>query len=265
MIEARDTGSPGTARKGGRDIRPEGGGKSGSKRPAPKLLFGAAAALVVVAVAVVAVVLVTGGGEEKAPAVAKVAPTAYTPDYNGASFAKIASREADQRAVTEAEAFGGSAKSLASGPYTFTQAGAELTDCKSVTWGDRLQQDLAAHGCTQIGRAAYVSADKKLLGQFIVVNMKDKAGADQVMRTLDPATNAGWIVPLNPEGAPAFGKGFSAAYARNYGHYAVITWVQRAGGGQPASLNEMIDVSLAVEKPADFVWARLGLADEAGR
>ncbi|MFD0905788.1 hypothetical protein [Actinomadura sediminis] len=264
MIEARDTGSPGTAPKGGRDSRPEDGGGSGSKGPAPKLLFGAAAALVAVVVAVVAVVLLTGGGEEKPAAVAKTVPTAYTPDYNGPGFAKIASREADQRAITEAEAFGG-AKTLTSGRYTFTQAGAELTDCASAAWGDRLRQDLAAHGCTQIGRAAYVSADKKLLGQFIVVNLKDKAGADQIMRTLDPATNAGWIVPLNPEGAPAFGKGFSAAYARNYGHYAVITWVQRVGGGQPASLNEMIDASLAVEKPADFLWARLGLADEAAR
>ncbi|OLT28427.1 hypothetical protein BJF79_41715 [Actinomadura sp. CNU-125] len=265
MIEARDTGSPGTPPKGGRDIPPKNDGASGSKRPAPKLLFGAAAALVVVVVAVVVVVLVTsGGGEEKAP-VAKVVPTAYTPDYNGRGFTKIASRQADQRAITEAEAFGGDAKTIQSGRYTFTQAAAQLTDCKSATWGDRLQQDLATHGCTQIGRAAYVSADKKFVGQFFVVNLKDKAGADQILRTLDPGANAGWILPLNPEGVPAFGKGFSAAYARNYGHYAVITWVQQAGGGQGATLNDLIDVSLAVEKPADFLWARLGLADEAAQ
>ncbi|GGV25507.1 hypothetical protein GCM10010182_55230 [Actinomadura cremea] len=265
MIEARDTGSPGTAPNGGRDIRPEKDGRPGSKKPAPKLLFGAAAALVVVVVAVVAVVMLTGGGEEKAPVVAKLAPTAYTPDYNGGGFAKIADRQADQRAITEAEAFGGDAKTIKSGPYTFTQAAAELTDCKAAAWGDRLQQDLAAHGCTQVGRAAYVSADKKFVGQFIVINMKDKAGADQIMRTLDPGANAGWIVPLNPEGAPAFGEGFSAAYARNYGHYAVLTWVQQAGGGQGATLNDLIDVSLAVEKPADFLWARLGLADGAAQ
>ncbi|QFG25971.1 hypothetical protein [Actinomadura sp. WMMB 499] len=265
MIEARDTGSPGTAPTGGRDRPPEKNAKPGSKGPSPKLLFGAAAALVLVVVAVVAVVLVTGGGEEKAPAVAKVVPTAYTPDYNGGGFAQIADRRTDQRAITEAEAFGGDAKTIQSGRYTFTQAGAQLTDCKSATWGDRLQQDLAAHGCTQIGRAAYVSADKKVVGQFIVINMKDKAGADQIMRSLEPGANAGWIVPLNPDGAPAFGAGFSAAYARNYGHYAVVTWVQEAGGGQGATLNELIDASLAVEKPADFLWARLGLADEAAQ
>jgi hypothetical protein len=45
----------------------------------------------------------------------------------------------------------------------------------------------------------------------------------------------------------------------------IKTWVQRAGGGQPASLNEMIDVSLAIEKPADFVWGRAELADGVQR
>src|SRR5690606_41076378 len=65
VIEARDTGSPETARKGrGRDFWPE--DKPGRRVPGPKVLFGAAAALVAVVVAVVAVLVFAGGDEAPA-------------------------------------------------------------------------------------------------------------------------------------------------------------------------------------------------------
>ncbi|SNS22048.1 hypothetical protein SAMN05443665_1001542 [Actinomadura meyerae] len=258
MIEARDTGSAAAAREGGgRDFWPE--DKPGRRLPSPKLFFGGAAALVVVIVAVVAVVLLTGGGGGGDAAPKTAVPTAYTPDYAGEGFSQIASRDADKRAVTEGEAFG--AKSLKSGAYSFALASSKLSgDCKDGTWGGRLQADLAKFGCSQLVRAAYVSADKKHVGQFIVLNMADENGVKQILRDLDPATGAGWVAPLKAEGVPAFGSGFSAAYAKTYGHYAVLTWVQRAGGAQPASLNEMIDVSLVIENAADFLYGRLDLA-----
>ncbi|WP_067795690.1 hypothetical protein [Actinomadura formosensis] len=256
MIEARDTDSAEAAQKGrGRDFWPD--DKPGRKLPSPKLLFGGAAAAVVLIAAAVAVVLLTGGGGEPAPKTA--VPTAYTPDYLGEGFGQIASRSADGRAITEGEAF--SAKNVKSGQYAFTLAASKLAaDCKSGTWGARLQGDLAKYGCSQLVRAAYVSADKKHVGQFIVINLASEDGVKQILRDLDPATGAGWVVPLKAPGVPAFGPGFSAAYAKTYGHYAVITWVERAGGRQPASLNEMIDVSLAIENAADFLYGRLELA-----
>ncbi|TDD72876.1 hypothetical protein E1293_32170 [Actinomadura darangshiensis] len=256
MIEARDTGSAKAGQQGGeRDFWPE--EKSGRKLPNPKLLFGGVGALLVaVAVAVVAVVMLTGGGDE--PAKRDVAPTAYAPDYLGEGFAKIANRSADTRAITEGEAF--SAKDLKSGKYAFTLAASKLTtDCKAATWGGRLQADLAKYQCNQVVRSAYVSTDKKHVGQFMVVNLASEEGVKQILRDLDPAAGAGWITPLKAPGVPAFGPGFSAAYSRTYGHYAVITWVERAGGEQPASLNEMIDVSLVIENAADFLYGRLDL------
>ncbi|MFA1542272.1 hypothetical protein [Actinomadura monticuli] len=257
MIEARDPGSAQAAQKGGgQDFWPE--EKSGRKRPSPKLLLGGAAALVVVIVAAVAAVLLTGGGSEESAA-KTAAPTAYTPDYLGEGFAQIAARTADGRAITEGEAFG--AKSLKTGKYAFTLAASELSnDCKTGTWGARLHGDLAKYQCSQLVRAAYVSGDKKHVGQFIVLNMATEDGVKQVLRDLDPATGAGWVTPLKAPDVPAFGQGFSAAYAKTYGHYAVITWVERAGGAQPASLNEMIDVSLVIENAADFLYGRLDLA-----
>ncbi|WP_433468663.1 hypothetical protein [Spirillospora sp. CA-128828] len=255
MIEARDSGSAEAAQKGrGRDFWPD--DKPGRKLPSPKLLLAAAAALVVVIVAAVAVVMLTGGKDE--PAAKQAAPTAYAPDYLGEGFAKIASRSADGRAITEGEAF--SAKNLKSGKYSFALAASKLSsDCKAATWGARLQADLAKYQCNQVVRAAYVSDDKKYVGQFVVINLVSEEGVKQILRDLDPAAAAGWVTPLKAPGVPAFGPGFSAAYSKTYGHYAVVTWVERAGGAQPASLNEMIDVSLVIENAADFLYGRLEL------
>ncbi|TDC82726.1 hypothetical protein [Actinomadura sp. 7K507] len=260
MIEASDTGSTEAGREGrGRDFWPA--DESGRKRPSPKLLLGAAAALAAVVVAVVAVLVFTGG--EDAPAAKTALPTAYTPDFNGEGFAEIASRSADARAITEGEA--ASAKELKAGAHSFKLAESELTgDCKSATWGARLQGDLAKFGCSQIVRSAYVSADKKYVGQFFVINMETVEGVKQILRDLQRETGAGWVTPLNPPGVPAFGAGFSAAYAKTYGHYAVITWVERAGGDKSTTLNELIDVSLVIEGAADFLYGRLDLASGTG-
>ncbi|TDB88069.1 hypothetical protein E1264_12640 [Actinomadura sp. KC216] len=259
MIEARDAGSRKTPGRGrGRDFWPD-DDKPGRRLPSPKLLFGVAAALVAVIVAVVAVLVLTGGGAAEKAAPKQVLPTAYTPDYNGEGFRQIAERSADGRAITEGEAF--SAKNLKSAGYSFTLAASDLSsDCKAATWGARLQGDLAKFGCNQIARAVYVSADKKHVGHFIVINLSGVEGVKQILRDLDPRTNAGWPTLLTAPGVPATGGGFSAAYAKTYGHYAVLTLVERAGGAQPASLNEMIDVSLVIENAADFLYGRLDLA-----
>jgi hypothetical protein len=138
-------------------------------------------------------------------------------------------------------------------------------DCKATTWGARLQADLDKHGCNQIVRGAYLSRDKAHVGQFITINLADQEGAIQIVRDLDPEAGTGFVLPLRAPGVTDFGRGFSAAYAQIYGHYVVVSWVQRAGGAQPANLNEMIDASLAVEKPGDFVWGRLQLLPDVRR
>ncbi|WP_067487711.1 hypothetical protein [Actinomadura hibisca] len=267
MIEARDTGAPQAASaERGRDFWPEEGGKPARRLPPPKVLFGAAGVLVAVVLAAVAAVVLTGGEEKRKPAPAALLPVAYTPDHEVEGMTRIAQRTTDPRPLGQGEVFGADAKSVTTGKYTFTLAGSDVSaDCKAVTWGDRLHADLAAQGCTQVLRGSYVGSDKRYLGQFAVFNMKDVAGARQVLRAIDPQTKAGFVLPLNPKGAPAFGAGFSAAYAKAMGHYAVVTWVQRAGGGQPGSLNEVIEASLPVEKPADFVWGRIEMAGGKAR
>jgi hypothetical protein len=276
VIEARGTHASQGSRpvQQARPARTEGGGgfwpeegdrrrgKAGPPLPRNPLII-AAVAVVALLIAGGAGFFVFGGGDEdKAPAGngPQLLPTAYTPQIGDKDMARLAQRTVDKRPVTRGEAFPADVKTVGYQRYSFTLAGTDLRDdCRSVTWGARLQADLAKYQCSQVVRGAYVSRDRGYVGQFIAVNLVSQEGAEQIVRDLDPQVNAGFVYPLNPEGAPPFATGFSAAYAQTYGHYAIVTWVQRAGGGQPSSMNELIDISLAVEKPADFVWGRLEL------
>jgi len=261
------SGSPMTTHQAEEDFRPT----DRSRRPEPgrskkPLLIGAVAAVAVIAVAVAAVLMMGGGDEKGGGAQATVLPTVFTPSMANRDTARLGSRTADPRPLNEGEVFTPAVKTVTYRKYAFTLAGSDVSaDCKAVTWGERLQADLAKYGCNQIVRGAYVSGDKKHVGQFIAINLADQAGAEQIVRDLNPQAEAGFVVPLQAPGVSDFGKGFSAAYAQIYGHYVVIAWVQRTGGEQPANLNEMIDVSLAVEKPGDFVWARMQLLPDARR
>lgn len=232
-----------------------------------KPLIAIAVAVVVVAAAVVVGVVLMGGEDKGGAAPAKVLPTVYTPQAPNAHTAGLARRTADPRPLTEAEVFTEATRRVSYRDYAFTLAGSHVSaDCKAVTWGERLQADLEKHGCNQIVRGAYVSADKAHVGQFFAVNLADQAGAEQISRDLNPQAQAGFVVPLEAPGVKDFGRGYSAAYGQIYGHYLIVAWVQRAGGAEPArGLSELIDISLAVEKPGDFVWARMQLLPDARR
>ncbi|WP_019630674.1 hypothetical protein [Actinomadura atramentaria] len=259
MIEARDSGSARTTSGAdGKDDRPAGKDPRGG--PRPLLLYGAAALVVVLAAVGAGAFFLTRGDDPKP--VPRINPTAYTPEYDGEGMGAIAQRSADPRAVTLDEVFGADTKAVRGNGFSFTLAGTDLaTDCASATWGDRLHQELAKAGCRAVVRGAYVTADHAFVGQFAAIDLASEDGVRQILRVLDPATASGFLLPLRASGAPDFAPGFSAAYAQTYGHYAVVSWVQRAGGGNPKSLNEMINASLPVEKPADFVWARVQMAD----
>lgn len=264
----RQGGSRMTARAAGDEDREDGDFWPADRPELPhrKLLLGGAAVVAAIGVALGVTLLVSGGDEKPARTgnASAALPTVYTPSIPNKDTAKLGQRKVDARLLTEAEVFNQNAKTLTYKEYTFTLAGKDLTgDCGSVTWGARLQADLKKHGCTQIVRGAYLSRNKAHVGQFVAFNMATQDGADQVIRDLDRDVGAGFVLPLKAPGVDKFGKGFSAAYSQSFGHYAILTWVQRNGGAQPASLNEMINVSVAVEKAGDFVWERLELVPDA--
>jgi hypothetical protein len=225
------------------------------------LLIGAVVALTAAIVAIAVVVLRSGDDEAQgAPAGDHPLPTTYVATAAEPGAAKLNQRSADQRPLTQGEVFGDVQK-VSYGKFSFNLAGATVSsDCRAATWGERLQADLQRYGCTQVVRGAYVSTDKQHVGQFFALNLDRGDGAQQIVRDLDKATGAGFVSPLPAKDLPEFGGGFSAAYAEPLGHYVVMSWVQRKGGARPASLNEMIDASLAIGRAGNFAWERLVLA-----
>jgi hypothetical protein len=226
------------------------------------LIIGGAAVAVIVVVVAVALVALGGGDGKKsqAAAAARVSPKVYVNTPANSLVNKLNERSKDKRPLNKSEVFGDDAKSVKHGTYNFTLVGSDLTDCATVTWGQELQNDLRKYGCTQVARGAYVTQDKKYLGQFIAMNLDRLQGAEQIVRDLDPGSNAGFVSPLTATGTENFGSGFSAAYSQSFGHYVVISWVERAGGAQPQTMNELLDASIAIERADDFVWERLVLA-----
>lgn len=236
------------------------------RRPARRsnrglLIIGVAAIAVLIVVIVAGVLAMSGGDGKKdqAAAAARVTPKIYVNTPANSLVDKLNERSKDNRPLNKAEIFNDQAKSVSHGNYKFTLAGSQLTDCASVTWGQELQNDLRKYGCTQVARGAYVSQDKKYLGQFIAMNLERLQGAEQIVRDLDPNSGAGFVSPLAVAGTENFGDGFSAAYSQSFGHYVVISWVERAGGAQPQTMNELLDASIAIERADDFVWERLVL------
>jgi hypothetical protein len=224
------------------------------------LLIGAAVTLVVVIAAVVVFVLRSGEDETVgAPAGDRPIPTTYVGTGADPGTTKLNLRSTDQRPLTEGEVFG-DVGTVTYRKFTFTLVGkAVSSDCRTATWGQRLQADLQRYGCNQLARGAFVSADKKYVGQFFALNLDRSEGAQQIVRDLDNAVGAGFLSPLPAPGVDNFGGGFSAAYAEPLGHYVIMSWVQRKGGVRPGSLNEMIDASLAIGRAGDFAWQRLSL------
>jgi hypothetical protein len=251
-------GEQGQASRGRRAARGSGGG---SKRNL--LIIGGAAAAVLLIVAVVAVVAMGGSGDKKpeAAAAVRVLPKVYVNTPPNSQMEKLSDRSKDKRPLNKKEVFGGDGKTVSSGKYTFTLAGSDIaSDCKTVAWGQQLQADLQKYGCTQIARGAYVSNDKQYVGQFIALNLETLDGAQQIIRDLDPGSSAGFVLPLTVKGTTNFTGGFSAAYSQPFGHYVVISWVEKAGGAQPQTMNELLNASIAIERADDFVWERLVLA-----
>ncbi len=226
------------------------------------LIIGGAVVAVIVVVAAVAAVVTMGGGDGKktqAAAAAHVLPKIYVNTPANSLVKKLNERSKDKRPLNKSEIFNTQTKTVDHGTYKFKLVGSMLSTCETATWGQQLQADLKKYGCSQLARGAYVSLDKKYVGQFVALNMSQLAGAEQIVRDLDPNSSAGFVSPLASAGAENFGGGFSAAYSQSFGHYVVISWVERAGGGQPQTMNELLDASIAIERADDFVWERLVL------
>lgn len=230
--------------------------EEGKDLPKGKILIGTLLALVLLIAGGIWFLMKQGDDGSEIPPGSHL-PNVYVPQNPGQETAGLAQRSADIRPFTEGEVFG-DYKEVAYRGYSFTLVKSEVgTNCVQATWGDLLQGALRRGECSQVARGAYLSKDKKYAGLFISINMADAKGAQQVLNSLDPALKGGFVRPLAMPGVKDFGSGFTAAYSQAVGHYVIMSWVGLASGAQPQAMNELIDSSLAVQKPEDFAWGRL--------
>jgi hypothetical protein len=259
----RQQGPGGPRRDDASDFWPEDSERRGG--PDRRLLFfGGAGVLAILVIVAGAVFLVGGGGGSKGKSggtTTQSPPTVYVPSTATQGTKKLNSRSADSRPLNDGEVFTDTATKVTHAKYSFDLVAKQISnDCQSAAWGTTVLADLKTYGCTQIVRGAYLSTDKEHSGQFIALNMDKLAGSEALVRDLTPAPGSGFIRPLPGAGIDNFGAGFSAAYPQIFGHYVVISWVQRNGGAKPASMNELLDASLAIESADGFIWERLLLA-----
>lgn len=211
------------------------------RRSVPPIVFFAAAGVVVlIAVVAAAVAYVLGGDggggdrpQAAPPPTVRDVPaegpgaSAYSQAASTPAFAVIADRSKDAKPLTAAQAFG--TKKITDGD---ARASLRLTAssldarCTTAIWGAGLAGRLAQGGCTQAVRATY--SDQHFAALVTIFNMADAKAADQVVADADPRAANGF--PLAPPRSTPFGRGFSIARGVAMGHYAVITWVQRAEG-----------------------------------
>jgi hypothetical protein len=106
------------------------------------------------------------------------------------------------------------------------------TNCTGTVTGAALQTALQGYGCTQVVRAAYVSADQKWVGQIAIFNLKDVTSANALIDDLDPKSGKGFFQPISGASpVDKFGSSTTGAESGAYGHFVVVGWAGRVDGG----------------------------------
>ncbi|MEV2274837.1 hypothetical protein AB0I72_04570 [Nocardiopsis sp. NPDC049922] len=275
--DGRGARSGGRRRGGGRRKRePRRGGRL------PLIVLAVVVALALVGVGVVLFLRSSDdGGGDTAPV--QTRPAAYTVRDigDGSSVNQVlASREDDSLPLNESELFEGHNAEIANADETivFTIRDSELTDdCSTAVWGQDLAGAVEDAGCTQVGRAAYVS--ETYFAVTAVFNLADVEASRTLAATMvDPEDAAegeaadaavrGFV--LAPSGADPFdrlGEGYSASDAIVSGHYLIVVWVQPISSESVDDRVSLAGPLVALANVNDPLlrrvgWARDGSTDE---
>lgn len=170
----------------------------------------------------------------------------------------------DSRPLTLSEVFGEpEAKSqkdtLDGTTFDLVGSGRIDGDCAGTVWGTALKTALQSYGCTQVVRAAYVSADKRWVGQVAIFNLRDVTSANALLDDLDPKAGKGFFLPVTgPSPVDQFGKGSTGAESGAYGHFVVVGWAGHADGTQGNTFGtDVISPSSTVQQAGkEFLFHR---------
>ncbi|MFD0685599.1 hypothetical protein [Actinomadura fibrosa] len=225
---------------------PSGPDELGTGRPAPPerrrnlpLIIGGAA--------VAGLVLIGGGvglssmlkDDPKPKKAAEPAPSASKPQATASPTVpplepvKLKSRTTDPTALTLGEVFGKSSFKSGKLKYTRTAASAKR-GCTGVVGGAALAKALKKGGCAQALRATYALSNGQLIGTVGVLNLKTEAAAKQAVKAA--AGKDAFLQALPGKGiSKNNGKGEALGTSEAFGHYVIMTWVQRPDGKKIAA------------------------------
>ena len=107
------------------------------------------------------------------------------------------------------------------------------TKCTKAVIGSTLQSAVGKAGCTQVLRASYLSANRKLMATIGVLNLVDVAAAEKVGKA-SGATEFIRQLPAahGPTHRLTSGTGLEEAEVK--GHYLILIWAEFANGHAPS-------------------------------
>jgi hypothetical protein len=193
---------------------------------------------------VLVVVLVAGGyvylaSHHPAPAAAPPghtgpSPSAGPPSPSLGPWKHIESRSQDARPLTLRELFPAKAGGQA-GTRTVAQSSRK---CTHALIGSKLRAAVRKAGCTQVLRASYLSANRKLMATIGVLNLINAAAAQQAGKASGAAE---FIKPLPSAHGPTrrLSRGTGLEEADVMGHYLILTWAEFTSLHKPSGSRQL--------------------------
>lgn len=250
--------------------RPKGQAPKGRKKNDRSQLFFAAAgvggALVIVLILVLAVMWPKETAKKRQeagetvpmsrPAVTGLAPSSYSFSPSTDVFAEIATREADSAPLTAEEMFPekDTLEDDTTGAKLLLRSSVLDEDCGRAVWGEGLGAALRKGGCAQAVRGLYTDEKKGFRALVAVYNLRDEDAANRAVKAF--GAGSGGFVKLPGKTPAGFGEGFSLARGLAMGHYALITWAERAGGTQTEGANRPLLSLVVTAAKAEALYAR---------
>ncbi|QXJ23708.1 hypothetical protein AGRA3207_004902 [Actinomadura graeca] len=164
---------------------------------------------------------------------ASTAQTKVSPSVPPLEPVKLKSRTTDPKALTLPEVFGKSSFKAGKQKYVRTAVNAKK-GCTGVVGGTTLTSTLKKGGCAQALRATYALSTGKLIGTVGVLNLRTEAAAKQAVKAA--GNKDAFLQALPGTGvSKTNGKGEALGTSEAFGHYVIMTWVQRPDGKRIAS------------------------------
>ncbi|HKA96139.1 MAG TPA: hypothetical protein VKD66_07720 [Streptosporangiaceae bacterium] len=221
--------------------RPDGGTghaagrrSGGRTKPSHRALILLLLAPVVVVIVVVAAIVYRGSRPLSTATHGAAAATkraaAPTPAQTLGPWRNIASQAVDTQPLSLHELY--SARFSAGGSAGVKTVQKANTKCTNAVVGSSLRAAVRKGGCTQVMRASYLSANKKIMATIGVLNLVDVAAAEKAGKA---AGASQYIRQLPGSHGPTrnLTKGTGLVEAEVKGHYLILIWTEFANQHAP--------------------------------